>query len=68
MGESFTKGLIFTGRGGLFGSTPGLLVGIGFWKENKLYNHTIIDMDSVVDMYAMYNFEREIQKSDCTYR
>jgi hypothetical protein len=32
VGLSFTKAEMFTGRGGRFGSTPGLFVGMGFYK------------------------------------
>lgn len=29
-GFNFIRGVMLTGRGGLFGSTPGLFVGMGF--------------------------------------
>jgi hypothetical protein len=35
VGLSFTIVVMFTGRGGRFGSTPGLFVGMGFWRTEN---------------------------------
>jgi hypothetical protein len=35
VGEILTCGVMLTGRGGLFGSTPGLFVAIGFCNRNE---------------------------------
>lgn len=35
VGDNLTFVVMFTGRGGRFGSTPGLLVGIGFFENNS---------------------------------
>lgn len=52
MGDNFTKGLILIGRGGLFGSTLGLLVGIGFWKDT--YINTILNIH-IQEFYLYLN-------------
>lgn len=36
VGDNLTFVVMFTGRGGRFGSTPGLLVGIGFFFLTKI--------------------------------
>lgn len=44
VGDNFTFVVTLTGRGGRFGSTPGLFVGIGFWNESNL---KIASVDSI---------------------
>lgn len=36
VGDSFTLVVMLTGRGGRFGSMPGLFVGIGFWIAKEI--------------------------------